>query len=137
MIDSKEKQQSPQKCPKCSNTENLTVAVQVVPDGREVTGGRDVWDNKNQFLACLFIPFPGLDTSTSLGVETAGSSIFCAFVLMRLVRVKGDSCTVPPDFKAANTPSRTRTSAYPSSPSGSGFVSFRMQSEKYFISPPK
>ena len=30
------------------------------------------------------------------------------------------NCTAPPDFRAANTPSRTRTSAYPSSPSGSG-----------------
>jgi hypothetical protein len=36
MIDSKQKQQSPQKCPKCSNTENLTVAVTCVPDAESM-----------------------------------------------------------------------------------------------------
>jgi hypothetical protein len=51
-----------------------------------------------------------------------------------------DGFNFTPAFKqqlAANTPGRTRPSAYPSSPSGSGSVPFRMQSEKYFISPPK
>jgi hypothetical protein len=53
----KEKQQSPQKCPKCSNTENLTVAVTVVPDGSSVLGGRVVWDNDSaaECGACGFI----------------------------------------------------------------------------------
>lgn len=45
MIDSKQKQQSPQKCPKCSNTENLTIAVACVPDRESTWGGRVVWDN--------------------------------------------------------------------------------------------
>jgi hypothetical protein len=41
----KQKQQSPQKCPKCSNTENLTVAVTCVPDRESTWGGRVDWDN--------------------------------------------------------------------------------------------
>jgi hypothetical protein len=39
------RQESPQKCPKCSNTENLTVAVTSVPDRESTWGGRVVWDN--------------------------------------------------------------------------------------------
>jgi hypothetical protein len=57
MIDSKEKQQSPQKCPKCSNTENLKVAVTCVPDASTTWGGRVVWDNDTATTcgACGFI----------------------------------------------------------------------------------
>jgi hypothetical protein len=53
----KQKQQSPQRCPKCSNTENLTVAVTCVPDGSSVLGGRVVWDNDTATKcgACGFI----------------------------------------------------------------------------------
>jgi hypothetical protein len=53
----KQKQQSPQKCPKCGNTENLTVAVTVVPDGSSIFGGRVVWDNDTATTcgACGFI----------------------------------------------------------------------------------
>ena len=52
-----EKQQSPQKCPKCGNTENLTLAVTVVPDGSSIFGGRVVWDNDTATTcgACGFI----------------------------------------------------------------------------------
>ena len=42
---SKQKQQSPQKCPKCGNTENLTIAVTCVPDRESTWGGRVDWDN--------------------------------------------------------------------------------------------
>jgi hypothetical protein len=41
----KEKRQSPERCPKCGATENLTVAVTCVPDARATWGGRVVWDN--------------------------------------------------------------------------------------------
>jgi hypothetical protein len=41
----KQKQQSPQKCPKCGETENLTIAVTCVPDRESTWGGRVVWDN--------------------------------------------------------------------------------------------
>jgi hypothetical protein len=49
--------QSPQKCPKCSNTENLTVAVTNVPDRESTWGGRVVWDNDTATTcgACGFI----------------------------------------------------------------------------------
>ena len=43
----------PERCPKCGETDRLTVAVWCVPDGREVSGGRVVWDN---------------DTATTCGV---------------------------------------------------------------------
>jgi hypothetical protein len=53
----KEKQQSPQRCPKCGATANLTVSVTVVPDGSSVLGGRVVWDNDTATKcgACGFI----------------------------------------------------------------------------------
>jgi hypothetical protein len=53
----KQKQQSPQKCPKCGNTENLTVAVTCVPDAESTWGGRVVWDNDTATTcgACGFI----------------------------------------------------------------------------------
>jgi hypothetical protein len=51
------RQESPQKCPKCSNTENLTVAVTSVPDRESTWGGRVVWDNNTATTcgACGFI----------------------------------------------------------------------------------
>jgi hypothetical protein len=49
-VSRKQKQQSPQKCPKCSNTENLTVAVTCVPDAESTWGGRVVWDNDTTIL---------------------------------------------------------------------------------------
>jgi hypothetical protein len=70
MIDSKQKQQSPQKCPKCSNTENLTVAVTCVSDRESTWGGRVVWDNNTATTcgACGFIgkvaDFEPVDTYT-------------------------------------------------------------------------
>jgi hypothetical protein len=53
----KQKQQSPQKCPKCSNTENLTVAVTCVPDAESTWGQRVVCDNDSATTcgACGFI----------------------------------------------------------------------------------
>jgi len=53
----KEKQQSPQRCPKCGATANLTVSVTVVPDGSSVLGGQVVWDNDTATKcgACGFI----------------------------------------------------------------------------------
>jgi hypothetical protein len=53
----KQKQQSPQRCPKCSNTENLTVAVTCVPDRESTWGGRVDWDNDSATTcgACGFI----------------------------------------------------------------------------------
>ena len=49
--------QSPQKCPKCSNTENLTVAVTCAPDASATWGGRVDWDNDSATTcgACGFI----------------------------------------------------------------------------------
>jgi hypothetical protein len=53
----KEKQQSPQRCPKCGATANLTVSVTVIPDGSSVLGDRVVWDNDTATKcgACGFI----------------------------------------------------------------------------------
>jgi hypothetical protein len=53
----KEKQQSPERCPKCGETDRLTVAVTVVPDGSTIFGGRVVWDNDTATTcgACGFI----------------------------------------------------------------------------------
>jgi len=53
----KEKQQSPQRCPKCGATANLTVPVTVIPDGSSVLGDRVVWDNDTATKcgACGFI----------------------------------------------------------------------------------
>ena len=53
----KEKRQSPERCPKCGATVGLVVAVQCVPDGREVSGGRVVWDNDTaaEWTTCGFI----------------------------------------------------------------------------------
>jgi hypothetical protein len=57
MIDSKQKQQSPQRCPKCRATAGLVVAVTTVPDAESTWGGRVVWDNDTATTcgACGFI----------------------------------------------------------------------------------
>jgi hypothetical protein len=53
----KEKRQSPERCLKCGAPVGLVVAVQCVPDGREVSGGRVVWDNDTaaEWTTCGFI----------------------------------------------------------------------------------
>jgi hypothetical protein len=51
----KEEQQSPQRCPKCGATANLTVSVTVVADGSTIFGGRVVWDTATKCGACGFI----------------------------------------------------------------------------------
>jgi hypothetical protein len=53
----REEPTSPQKCPLCEATVGLTVAVVCVPDGREVSGGRVVWDENSgaECTACGFV----------------------------------------------------------------------------------
>jgi hypothetical protein len=53
----KQKQQSPQRCPKCGATVGLIVAVKCVPDREAPWGGRVVWDNDTATTctACGFI----------------------------------------------------------------------------------
>ena len=48
MSKKKQEKRAPRKCPKCGTTENLTVAVKNVPDGRYRIGGRVDWDNNSQ-----------------------------------------------------------------------------------------
>src|ERR1700688_1442498 len=53
----KQKQQSPERCPKCEATVGLIVAVQCVPDREASWGDRVVWDNDTATTctACGFI----------------------------------------------------------------------------------
>jgi hypothetical protein len=52
-----EKRQSPQRCPKCGATANLTVSVTVVLDGSSLLDGAVVRDNDSaaECGACRFI----------------------------------------------------------------------------------